>query len=84
MSGPIINSNEEIDFIVNNCNNSECTREHITNILNSYNKKAHKDGNPENHYNRIAKETGLSLEIIELVFDYQLEFLYEKGLVEDL
>ena len=81
MGEPTIDGDEEVDFIVDKCKDYECTKEDIIQILDSYYEKAHEDGNPENHYKRIAEETNLSLELILLVFHHQLEFLREKGIV---
>lgn len=80
MSEITYSGNEEEDFIVDKCK-GQCTRKDITQILNSY-YESDERGDPANHYKRIAKETNISLEIIELVFDYQFEFLKEKGLVD--
>ena len=80
MSEIIIDGNEEEDFIVDKCK-GQCTRKDIAQILNLY-YESDMQGDPANHYKRIAKETNVSLEIIELVFDYQFEFLKEKGLVD--
>ena len=71
---------DSIAFIEDNCK-GQCTKEDIIQILDSFYEKAHEDGNPENHYKRIAEETNLSLELILLVFHHQLEFLREKGIV---
>ena len=79
MSEITYSGNEEEDFIVDKCK-GQCTREDITQILNSY-YESDERGDPANHYKRIAEETNLSLELILLVFHHQLEFLREKGIV---
>ena len=67
-----VDSNEEVDFILDKCK-GQCTEDDIIQIIDSYSSEG--GGDPANHYKRIAEETNLSLEIIELVFDYQFEWL---------
>ena len=83
----IIDPNEEIQFISDKCienNVNNSSRENVIRIINLYyDELLNIDPNPENHYNIMVTRLNLDLDLINKIWDYQLQFLYTKGLVVD-
>jgi hypothetical protein len=81
----VIDPNEEIQFILDKCienNVDNSSRENVTRIVNLYYYELlNIDPNPENHYSDMAATLNLDLNLIQKIWNYQLEFLDTKGLV---
>ena len=77
-----IDGNEEIEYIVNCSDDIRFTKKNINKIINLYYIYIEEnDDNIEEKkiINNIVKQTSFSHNFIELVLNYQLEFLIEKG-----
>ena len=77
-----IDGNEEIEYIVNCSDVKRFTKKNINKIINLYYIYIEEnDDNIEEKkiINNIVKQTSFSHNFIELVLNYQLEFLIEKG-----
>ena len=81
----VIDSNEEIQFILDKCienNVNNCSRENVERVLNLYyNELNNIDPNPENHYNTMVTRLNLDIDLIQKIWEYQIQFLDSKGIL---
>ena len=70
----------DVGGIENNVNN--CSRENVENVLNLYyNELNNIDPNPENHYNTMVTRLNLDIDLIQKIWEYQIQFLDSKGIL---
>ena len=72
-----IDTYEEIDYIVKN---SKLPYDIVHKVIMAYDKYIDEDPNPENHFEKINRDTSVSLKIIENIFCWELKYLYLNGL----
>jgi hypothetical protein len=69
----VIDTNDQIDYIVKN---SKLPYDIVHKVIMAYDNYIDEDPNPENHYEKIHRDTSVPLKIIENIFCWELKYLY--------